>query len=215
MSGRLYLLWKSWPGYSNTDAPSGMSDEFCLEDVVPPDHLLRKIDAVLDLSWLREELKPHYSDIGRLSLPKIISERKNSAGHRGTGRVGSGLPVGTAGPWARFCPGTDGCGSRCTSRRRKTHKTVIRTVCYPWHPWFGQSVLVHESLSCCRSTTFSASSCSRDLSREAKNRQSALIIPIIERDHVTLARVAQNPSWIEFLTWTPVIRPSSCSFPPP
>jgi hypothetical protein len=29
--------------------------EFCLEDRVPSDHLLRKIDAVLDLSWLRAE----------------------------------------------------------------------------------------------------------------------------------------------------------------
>ena len=39
--------------------------EFCLEDRVPADHLLRKIDAVLDLSWLRAELKPYYSEIGR------------------------------------------------------------------------------------------------------------------------------------------------------
>jgi len=30
--------------------------EFKLEDVVPANHLLRKIDAVLDLSWLRGEL---------------------------------------------------------------------------------------------------------------------------------------------------------------
>jgi hypothetical protein len=29
--------------------------EFDLEDRVPTDHFLRKIDAVLDLSWLRAE----------------------------------------------------------------------------------------------------------------------------------------------------------------
>ena len=29
---------------------------FDLEDRVPSDHLLRRIDAVLDLSWLRAEL---------------------------------------------------------------------------------------------------------------------------------------------------------------
>ena len=47
--------------------------EFCLDDRVPADHLLRKIDAVLDLSWLREELKPHYSDIGRPSVcPELM-----------------------------------------------------------------------------------------------------------------------------------------------
>jgi hypothetical protein len=27
--------------------------EFCLEDRVPRDHLLRRIDVILDLSWLR------------------------------------------------------------------------------------------------------------------------------------------------------------------
>jgi hypothetical protein len=38
--------------------------EFDLEEMVPGDHLLRKIDAVLDLSWLRSEMKPHYSHLG-------------------------------------------------------------------------------------------------------------------------------------------------------
>ncbi len=47
--------------------------EFCLEDRVPTDHLLRKIDAVLDLSWLRAELKPFYSHTGRPSVcPELM-----------------------------------------------------------------------------------------------------------------------------------------------
>ena len=32
--------------------------EFCLDDRVPADHLVRRLDAVLDLSWLRTELAP-------------------------------------------------------------------------------------------------------------------------------------------------------------
>jgi len=32
--------------------------EFDLEDQVPADHFFRKIDAALDLSWLRAELSP-------------------------------------------------------------------------------------------------------------------------------------------------------------
>jgi len=57
--------------------PVGQRDrlfyEFCLEDRVPADHLLRRIDAVLDLSWLRGELKAHYSDIGRPSIcPELM-----------------------------------------------------------------------------------------------------------------------------------------------
>jgi transposase len=47
--------------------------EFCLEDMVPRDHLLRKVDAVLDLSWLRGELAPHYSHMGCPSVdPELL-----------------------------------------------------------------------------------------------------------------------------------------------
>ncbi len=47
--------------------------EFCLEDRVPADHLLRRIDAVLDLSWLRAELAPYYSHTGSPSVdPELL-----------------------------------------------------------------------------------------------------------------------------------------------
>ncbi len=47
--------------------------EFCLEDRVPADHLLRKIDGVLDLSWLRGKLKPYYSHTGCPSIdPELM-----------------------------------------------------------------------------------------------------------------------------------------------
>ena len=46
---------------------------FDLEKRVPTDHLLRKIDAVLDLSKLRTQLAPHYSHTGRPSIdPELI-----------------------------------------------------------------------------------------------------------------------------------------------
>src|SRR5258708_36114648 len=38
--------------------------EFHLNDAIPEDHLVRKIDAALDLSWLRGGLAPHYSSMG-------------------------------------------------------------------------------------------------------------------------------------------------------
>ena len=47
--------------------------EFDLEEKVPTDHLLRKIDAVLDLSWLRRELAPYYSHTGCPSVdPELM-----------------------------------------------------------------------------------------------------------------------------------------------
>src|SRR5260370_6472381 len=46
---------------------------FCLEEVVPDDHLVRKIAAVLDLSWVHAELAPHYPDNGRPSIdPQLM-----------------------------------------------------------------------------------------------------------------------------------------------
>jgi hypothetical protein len=38
--------------------------DFRLGDVVPEDHLVRTIDAALDLSWLRGELASRYSSMG-------------------------------------------------------------------------------------------------------------------------------------------------------
>ncbi len=56
-------------------APVGRQDrlfyEFDLEEMVPSDHFLRKIDAVLDLSWLRAELAPYYSHLG---CPSVCPE---------------------------------------------------------------------------------------------------------------------------------------------
>lgn len=40
--------------------------------VVPDDHLVRKIAAVLDLSWVHAELAPHYSAIGRPSIDPVL-----------------------------------------------------------------------------------------------------------------------------------------------
>src|SRR3954464_157518 len=46
---------------------------FSLDEVVPDDHLVRKIAAVLDLSWVRAELAPHYPNNGRPSIdPELM-----------------------------------------------------------------------------------------------------------------------------------------------
>jgi hypothetical protein len=35
----------------------------------------------------------------------------------------------------------------CTSERRKTHVTEFLEVLYPWHPWFGRAVYIHEIIA--------------------------------------------------------------------
>jgi transposase len=48
---------------------------FCLDEVVPDDHRVREIAGVLDLSWVRAELAPHYSAIGRPSIDPVLMIR--------------------------------------------------------------------------------------------------------------------------------------------
>ncbi len=47
--------------------------DFCLDDHVPADHLLRGIERHLDLNGVRRELKPFYSNMGRPSVdPELM-----------------------------------------------------------------------------------------------------------------------------------------------
>ena len=47
--------------------------EFSLDGVVPAEHLVRRIDAVLDTSWVHRELAPFYSTLGRPSIdPELM-----------------------------------------------------------------------------------------------------------------------------------------------
>src|ERR1700719_801173 len=48
---------------------------FNLDKVVPPDHLVRQIDGVLDLSWVHKELSPYYSHTGRPSIDPVLMIR--------------------------------------------------------------------------------------------------------------------------------------------
>ncbi len=47
--------------------------EFSLERHVPSDHLLRSVDRFVDLSSIREQLRPYYSEMGRPSIdPELM-----------------------------------------------------------------------------------------------------------------------------------------------
>ena len=53
--------------------PAQLFYDFCLEDHVPDDHLLRRIDPFLDLSEIRASLRPHYRSLGRPSVdPELM-----------------------------------------------------------------------------------------------------------------------------------------------
>jgi transposase len=54
---------------------------FDLDAAVPDDHLVREIAAVLDLSWVHNELAPHYSSIGRPSIDPVLMIRMLIVGY--------------------------------------------------------------------------------------------------------------------------------------
>jgi transposase len=54
---------------------------FDLEEAVPEDHQVRGIAEVLDLSWVRAELVPHYSPVGRPSIDPVLMIRMLIVGY--------------------------------------------------------------------------------------------------------------------------------------
>ena len=54
---------------------------FRLDEVVPEDHTVREIAAVLDLSWARSELAPYYPKIGRPSIDPVLMIRMLIVGY--------------------------------------------------------------------------------------------------------------------------------------
>ena len=54
---------------------------FCLDEVVPDDHLVRAITSVLDLSWVHKDLAPYYSTTGRPSIDPVLMIRMLIVGY--------------------------------------------------------------------------------------------------------------------------------------
>ena len=78
---------------------------FDLDKVIPADHLVRQIDAVLDLSWVHRELRPYYSNTGRASIDPVLMIRMLLVGYvfalRSERRLCSEVQVNLAYRW--FC----------------------------------------------------------------------------------------------------------------
>jgi transposase len=79
--------------------------EFHLDEVVPADHVVRRIDAVLDLGWIHKELAPFYSNTGRPSIDPELMIRMLLVGYvfaiRSERRICAEVQVNLAYRW--FC----------------------------------------------------------------------------------------------------------------
>jgi transposase len=78
---------------------------FDLDEVVPSEHLVRQIEAILDLTWVHKELAPYYSHTGRPSIDPVLMIRMLIVGYafaiRSERRLCSEVQVNLAYRW--FC----------------------------------------------------------------------------------------------------------------
>ncbi len=106
---------------------------FSLEDHVPADHLLRSIDRFVDLSSIREHLRPYYSETGRPSIDPELMIRMlivgYSLGIRSERRLCEEVHLNLAYRW--FCRlGLDGAvPDHSPSLRTATAASVTATCC--------------------------------------------------------------------------------------
>src|SRR5580658_10950415 len=64
-----------------TDDQGHLFYNFRLDEAVPDDHPVRKIAAVLDLSWVYGELAPYYPTLGRPSVDPVLMLRMMIIGY--------------------------------------------------------------------------------------------------------------------------------------
>jgi hypothetical protein len=102
-----------WDGHQREPRMMGRQEDsevqflyvFNLDKLVPPDHLVRQIDGILDLSWVHKELAPYYSHTGRPSIDPVLMIRMLLVGYlfalRSERRLCSEVQVNLAYRW--FC----------------------------------------------------------------------------------------------------------------
>ena len=88
----------------------------------------------------------HFQSPRELSLPKTRFEHSDSVVRQGPDTRQCRRTFGRAVCRAHPSRAKRGSEPHCTTRQHNTHRTEEREVLYPWHPWFGRAVFVHETM---------------------------------------------------------------------
>src|ERR1700704_4235930 len=124
--------------------------DFCLDDHVPSDPILRSIDRHLDLDDVRQALKPFYSSTGRPSIDPELMIRMLIAGYcmgiRSERRLGEEVHLNLAYRW--FCrlglddkvPDHSTFSKNRHGRFRESDifRQLFEGHCHMWTPPFGK-----------------------------------------------------------------------------
>ena len=119
---------------------------FCLDEVVPDDHLVRAIASVLDLSWVHKEFAPYYPTTGRPSIDPVLMIRMLIVGYifaiRSERALCRDVQVNLAYRWF--------CGLSIARARRRPHRAAARRDLWKSrpHPRSGGALSPAGRISC-------------------------------------------------------------------
>jgi hypothetical protein len=88
-----------------------------------------------------------------------------------------------------FYSAPDERGRDCTSRQTKTHITETREVCYPWHPCYGQTVLIRKLFVRCGDAV-----CRCGIWRQGSRRSMEIPQWMLDRAICCTMRLNQKPA---------------------
>ena len=88
-----------------------------------------------------------------------------------------------------FHSAPDERGPGCTSRQTKTHITETREVCYPWHPCYGQTVLIRKLFVRCGDAV-----CRCGIWRQGSRRSMEIPQWMLDRAICCTMRLNQKPA---------------------
>ena len=102
-------------------------------------HFLRGAEAMHtalqgEARLVKKLMRPHTHSIAEARRAVLDSESGLDVFH---------LPLREA--RAGHSPCLDDSARDDTSSQLNTHNTKLREVCYPWHPWYGHSVVIHDA----------------------------------------------------------------------
>ena len=106
-----------------TVAQEALFYEFSLERHVPAGHLLRSIDQFVDLSGIREHLRPYYSETGRPSIDPELMIRMLIVGYSSGSARSAGCARRFTSTW--HIAGSAAWGWKATSRTTRPFRRTV------------------------------------------------------------------------------------------
>src|SRR3989454_11550433 len=201
---------------------------FHLDEVVPDDHLVREIAAILDLSWVHRELAAYYPKMGRPSIDPELMIRMLIVGYvfaiRSERMLCREVKVNLAYRWFCGLSIEDSIPDHSAFSRADCGPCPLKAKCCPKAPWRKIPCSIYEDAraaarALANTQAFEQSRRDRKrvemlfahLKRILKLGRLRLRGPCGAQDEFTLAAIAQNLRRLAKLLGRPPPAPAVCA----